>query len=371
MKVPYSYLMDQFSNPDKILADIREEITKKAELTIGPQVDEFERQFAALCGAKYAVGVASGTDALFLSLKALGIGAGDEVITAPNTFIATVGAIVASGAKPVYVDIDKEQFNIDANLIEKAITKKTKAIMPVHYAGSPANMKKVMEIAKKHKLLVVEDACQAISASIDGKIVGNFGSLAGFSLHPLKNLNVWGDGGLIVTNSKELREKLILLRNHGLKNRDEVEIYGYNSRLDTIHAIVGLNLIKQAEFITNTRIANAKKIDEGLADLKEYITIPERLKNVRHVYHLYIIRVKNRDGLLKYLIDNGVEAKVHYPIPMHLQNCSKNHGLKYKKGDFPICEAQCKEIISLPVHQHLSSEQVQYTIETVRKFYKK
>ena len=243
--------------------------------------------------------------------------------------------------------------------------------MPVHYAGSPANMAKVLEISKKHNIPVVEDACQAISAAIDEKIVGNFGSMAGFSLHPLKNLNVWGDGGLVVTNSQEHKEKLILLRNHGLKNRDEVEIFGYNSRLDTIHAIVGLNLISQAEFITNTRIKNALCIDKGLSDLKEFITIPERKKNIRHVYHLYIIRVKDRDKLLNYLIEKGVEAKVHYPIPLHLQNCSKNHGLKYKEGDFPICEQQCKEIISLPVHQHLTQEQVDFTIENVRKFYKK
>ena len=223
MKVKFSYLSEQFSNPDPILKKIKK-VVKTGNFTLGPEVKALESQFAKACGTSYAVGVNSGTDALFLSLKSLGIAPGDEVITMPNTFIATVGAIVASGAKPVFVDCDNE-YLIDIDKIETAITSKTKAIMPVHYAGHPVDMIKILKIAKRHNLYVVEDACQAISAAIDGKVTGSFGITGGFSLHPLKNINVWSDGGIITTNSKETYEKLLLLRNHGMKNRDEYSIF--------------------------------------------------------------------------------------------------------------------------------------------------
>ena len=365
MKVPYSYLIEQFARPAKILSDIKEQL-KKCDFTLGAEVEEFEKKFADLCGTKYAVGVNSGTDALFLSLKAAGILPQDEVITVPNTFIATLGAIVASGARPVFVDV-QEDYNIDPGKIEAAITEKTKAIMPVHYSGNPADMPEIMKIADKHNLTVIEDSCQAIGASINGKPVGTFGVASGYSLHPLKNLNVWGDAGLAVTDSEEIRNKFILLRNHGLKNRDEVQIFGYNSRLDTIQAIVGLHLIDQVEKITEKRIQFAKKYDDGFVDLMEFIILPPRRKNFRHVYHIYIIQVKRRDELLSYLIKNEIEAKIHYPIPLHLQEACKHFG--YKKGDFPVAESQAESIISLPVHQHLSPQQVEYVIQKVRDFY--
>src|SRR3989344_7618627 len=241
MKVKFSYLSEQFSNPDPILKKIKK-VVKTGNFTLGPEVKALESQFAKACGTSYAVGVNSGTDALFLSLKSLGIAPGDEVITMPNTFIATVGAIVASGAKPVFVDCN-EEYLINPSLIEAAITKKTKAIMPVHYAGHPADMKKIMAIARKYNLRVIEDSCQAVAATTDGRAIGSIGDTGGFSLHPLKNINVWADGGVITTNSKEIYDKLILLRNHGMTNRDEYEIFGYNSRLDTIQAVVGNHLI--------------------------------------------------------------------------------------------------------------------------------
>ena len=365
MKVKYSYLEEQFANPENILNDIRA-LVKKGDYTLGSTVSEFEERFAKLCNTKYAVGVNSGTDALFLSMKVLNIGTGDEIITVPNTFIATVGAIVATGARPIFVDVNAE-YNIDENLIEAAITSKTKAIMPVHYTGNPANMPLIMDIAKKHNLYVIEDACQAIGATVDGKPVGSFGIAAGFSLHPLKNLNVWGDGGVIVTNSQELVDKFKLLRNHGLKTRDEVEFFGHNSRLDTLQAIVGNRLMNDVEAINNTRIKNAKAFDDALSELGDYITIPPRKPNVRNVYHLYMIQVKDRDKLLAYLIENGIEAKIHYPIPLHLQKASENLG--YKEGDFPVCEAQCKSMITLPVHQHLTNQQILYIIDKIREFY--
>ena len=365
VKVKYSYLEEQFANPEDILNDVRA-LIKRGDYTLGSAVSEFEGEFAKFCNTRYAVGVNSGTDALFLSMKALNIGAGDEVISVPNTFIATVGAIVATGAKPVFVDVNAE-YNIDENLIEAAITNKTKAIMPVHYTGNPANMPVIMNIAKKHNLYIIEDACQAIGAAINGKPVGSFGLVAGFSLHPLKNLNVWGDGGVIVTNSQELADKFKLLRNHGLKGRDEVELFGYNSRLDTLQAIVGNRLMNDLEVINNARIKNAKTFDDAFSDLSGYITIPPRKPNVRNVYHLYMIQARDRDKLLTYLVENGIEAKIHYPIPLHLQKASEYLG--YKKDNFPVCEAQCKSIITLPVHQHLTEQAISYVIGKIREFY--
>jgi dTDP-4-amino-4,6-dideoxygalactose transaminase len=229
-------------------------------------------------------------------------------------------------------------------------------------------MPEIMAIAEQHGLSVIEDACQAISASIDNKTVGTYGRTAGFSLHPLKNLNVWGDGGIIVTNSEEVRDKLMLLRNHGLKNRDEVQIFGYNSRFDSIQAIVGTYLINELDTITATRIKWANTLDAGLAKLKEYITIPERKPNRRYVYHLYMLMVKERDELLAYLQEYDIEAKIHYPIPIHLQEAAQDLG--YKEGDFPVTEAQAKSIITLPVHQHLNQDQIDYMIETIHTFYR-
>lgn len=365
MKVKYSYLEEQFKNPQAIFAAM-EEVIKTGDYTLGKPVQEFEQRFADLVGAKYGIGVNSGTDALFISLKAIGVGAGDEVITTPNTFIATVGAIVAVGARPVFVDVTDE-FTINPELIKKAVTPRTKALIPVHYAGNPADMDKIMTIAQKHHIPVIEDACQAISAAIDNKCVGTFGLTGCFSLHPLKNLNVWGDGGIIVTNSEEMRNRLILLRNHGLKNRDEVVIFGYNSRLDSLQAVVGNHLIKDIHKITETRIKWAYKFDNSLSELKDFITIPKRRPYKRYVYHLYMVIAKDRDKLLSYLINNGIEAKIHYPIPLHLQPAAASFG--YKEGDFPVTESQCKSIITLPVHQHLTEEQIDYIIKKMKGFY--
>ncbi len=365
MKVNYSYLKEQFKDYKVIFKELGK-LVECGDYTLGKPVTVFERKFADLIGTKYAVGVNSGTDALFLSLKAIGIRPGDEIITAPNTFIATVGAIVAAGAKPVFVDVTDE-YTINPELIERAITKRTKAIMPVHYAGHPADMKDIMNLADKHGLPVIEDACQAISAAVGKKNVGTFGTTGCFSLHPLKNLNVWGDGGIIVTNSAEVRDKLALLRNHGLTTRDKVAIFGDNSRLDSLQAVVGNYLIDSVNKITNARIKWANRYDAALVDLGDFIKIPRRRPDKKYVYHLYILTVKRRDQLLSYLNKNHIDAKVHYPIPLHLQKAARNLG--YKKGDFPVTEAQSKSIITLPVHQHLSREQINYVIRKVKEFY--
>jgi dTDP-4-amino-4,6-dideoxygalactose transaminase len=231
-----------------------------------------------------------------------------------------------------------------------------------------ADMTAIAEIAQRHNLTVVEDACQAIAARLNDRPAGTWGLTSCYSLHPLKNLNVWSDGGVIVTHSDEVARRLRLYRNHGLANRDEVETFGINCRLDTLQAVVGNRLIGQVDFITSERIGNAARYDQAFRDLGDCISVPRRRPEVKHVYHLYIVRAKNRDGLLAYLNSKGVEARIHYPIPVHLQKAA--HHLGYGPGDFPKCEADCKEIVTLPVHQHLTPQEIDYTIEQVRAFYR-
>lgn len=367
MRVPFSYLDRQFQDVDAYLADLRA-FVPTGDFTLGKPLAEFERRFAELCRMPHAIGVGSGTDALAISLKMLGVGPGDEVITTPTTFIATVGAIVMTGARPVFVD-SEDGFVIDASKIEAAITPRTRTIVPVHYTGNVADMPAIEAVARKHNLQIVEDACQSILASLDDKPVGSWGATACFSLHPLKNLNVWADGGVIVTRSAELAEKIRLYRNHGLANRDEVVLFGCNSRLDTLQAVIGNRLIKQTDWITQQRIANAKRYDEAFADMGDQVRPPRRRPGVRHVYHLYVIRVEGRDELLAHLQRQGVEAKVHYPIPVHLQPAAKHLG--YQRGDFPVSERDARCIITLPGHQHLTAAEVDYAISQVRSFYGK
>ena len=364
MKVRYSYLPQQFADIDDLLAEIKA-FVPTGDFTLGKPLTEFERRFAELIGTRFAIGVGSGTDAIKLGLKAVGVGYGDEVITAANTFIATIGAINEVGARPVFVDCD-DTFCMDVSKVEAAITPKTKAIVPVQFTGYLTDMEKLMPIAEKHGLPVIEDACQGILAAQNGRNGGTWGAAGAFSLHPLKNLNVWSDGGVVVTNDPELDRKLRLLRNHGMRNRDEYELLGYNSRLDTIQAIVGNWLIGQTHDITNKRIANAGYYDQHLGALPQ-IRIPPRRADMRMVYHLYIVFAEDRDGLLKYCLERGIEAKVHYPIPLYLQDCVKFLG--HKPGDFPVTDRHTTEIITFPTDQHLSREEQDYVIETVRSYY--
>jgi aminotransferase EvaB len=365
MRVPFSYLDRQFADVDAYLADVRA-LVLSGDFTLGKAVAEFEARFAEMSGMPHAIGVGSGTDALILSLQILGIGPGDEVITSPNTFIATVGAIAMTGARVVFVD-SNEGFTIDADRIEAAITPRTKAIVPVHYSGNVADMPRIAEIAERHGLVIVEDAAQANKAARDGLPVGSWGATAAFSLHPLKNLNVWGDAGVIVTRSAELAEKLRLFRNHGLANRDQVLMFGHNSRLDSLQAVIGNRLIGQTDFITDAKIANARRYDAAFADLAPMVRVPRREPNVRHVYHLYMVRVERRDELLAYLVDRGISAKVHYPVPVHLQPAARELG--YGIGDFPVAEEDARALVTLPAHQHLTPDEIAYTIDAVRSFY--
>jgi len=365
MRVRYSYLKQQFSNSGDLWKKLKKFVAT-GDFTLGKELQIFEKNFAKLIGTKYAVGVNSGTDAIKLSLKALGIKKGDEVITAANTFVATVGAIVEVGAKPVFVDCD-DTFCMNVNLIEKKINKKTKAIVPVHFTGYMTNMPKLKKICKKYKIPIVEDACQSILANINNKNSGTWGEFGAFSLHPLKNINVWSDGGIITTNNYVQYKKLKLLRNHGLIDRDTVKISGYNTRLDTFQAVVGNWLLPKAKKIANQRIKNAKFYDNELSKISQ-ITIPPRPKNYKLVYHLYIIFAERRDDLLKYCLKKGIEAKVHYPKPMYLQESLID--LKHKKGDFPITDLHTKKIITFPCDQHLSKNEMNYVVKCVQSFYK-
>ena len=365
MEVKYLDLPAQFkANPE--VRRVIDEIFASGQFVLGPVLEEFERSFANLCGVKFAVGVNSGTSALFLALKVLGIGIGDEVISVPNSFVATVGAIATCGAFPRLVDVGQD-YNIDPAEIRKAINKKTRAIIPVHLTGNPARMDEINTIAKEHNLYVVEDAAQAVDASVNGKKVGSFGDLAAFSLHPLKNLNTCGDGGVVTTNSEQYYRQLLYLRNHGLKNRDEPLFFAYNCRLDSIKAAVANLQIKSIGEVTEKRNVNAALYDQGLGGLKGYVKIPERRPGVRHVFHTYVVQAERRNRLAEFLKGRGVETKVHYPIPLHLMEAARKLG--YKRGAFPVAEEQAGKIISLPVQHHLREEQIRYVISCVREFY--
>lgn len=366
MKVRYSYLRQQFENCDDLWQQLRD-FVPTGDFTLGKPLTEFEGRFAKLIGTKHAIGVNSGTDAIKLGLKALGVGHGDEVITTANTFVATVGAIAEIGATPVFVDCD-DTFCMDASKVEARITPKTKAIVPVHFTGYMTDMRKILPIAQRHKLAVVEDACQSILGAIDDRNAGTWGQAGAFSLHPLKNLNVWSDGGVIVTDDDRLAQHLRLLRNHGLSDRDTVSIFGYNSRLDTIQAVVGNWLIPQTRKIADQRIANARTYDRAFSKLSQ-LRVPPRPADMRIVYHLYIVFAQQRDALLDHCLKRGIEAKVHYPVPIYRQPALRHLG--YKLGDFPVSDRHTGEIITFPCDQHLSSEEINYVIDTVTEFYAK
>ena len=369
INISHNYLSEQFFDYKKIFKKI-EKVIKFNDFTLGSEVDEFEKNIEKLLRTKYVVAVGRGTDALMLSLKALGVREGDEVITTPYTFYATIGAIVSAGAKPVFVDVDQD-YNINVDKIESKINKKTKAILPVHWSGRICNMKKIKTISSKYKVPVVEDACHAISAKYYKNFAGKFGDFGCFSLHPLKNLNVWGDGGFVIAKNKKHYETLRLMRNHGLVSRNKNLIFGYNSRLDTIQAVVANHLFKKIKKITNNRIENSLYLEKRLKTIKG-LFFKERFKHLVEVFHLYEFRLQNsklRDPLVNYLRKNNIDAKIHYPIPMHLQPAAKKYG--YKKGDFPICEKIAKSTVSLPVHEYLDKKDLNKMISKIKFFMKK
>jgi dTDP-4-amino-4,6-dideoxygalactose transaminase len=366
MRVKYSYLKEQFADPaDGFFRDLRP-LIDSGEFTIGPFVEKFEREFADYIGVRHAIGTNTGTGALILCLKALGVGAGDEVITVTNTFIATAGAIAAVGARPVFVDCD-ERYQIAIDQIEGAITPRTRAILPVHWAGCSPDLPRIVAIADRHGLPVVEDACPAVGASIHGRKAGSFGRVNAFSMHPLKPLNVMGDGGVVVTDDDKIYEWLKLYRNHGLVDRDHIAFWGVNERLQPFQAVVGSRVLSGIEQIIERRNRNARLLDDGLRPLSQYIRTPERPAGYREAYQLYLASATRRDELLKFLVAREIECKVHYPIPLHLQQCAD--GLGYKEGDFPVAERQAREVITIPSHQHLDDAHMAFVVESIREFY--
>jgi len=362
--VQHNYLSQQFSDKDLILEKIKEVVTR-GDFTLGREVDKLEESFARLVGAKHAIGVGSGTDAIFLSLRALDLQPGDEVITTSFTFYATIGAIVTAGGTPVFCDIE-DDFNISVTRIKSLITEKTKAIVPVHWSGRPCEMNEMIEISEEFGIPIIEDACHSILAEYHGKKTGTFGITGCFSFHPLKNLNVWGDGGIITTNSDDMNLKIRLLRNHGLVDRDHCEVFAYNSRLDTIQAVVANHLLGKIEDITKARIAHADYLDKGLSHVSG-IEIPQRNPEIKEVFHIYSFMAENRDSLWDFLRENGIDAKIHYPIPMHLQPAARY--LNYKKGDFPVTERVANQTISLPVHEFVQLKDLDFMILKVKEFY--
>lgn len=363
--VPYNYLPNQFVNRVDIF-DEWKKLTDTSEYTLGPKVEEFERNFASFVGAKYCISTNNGTDALILALKSLGITNGDEVITVPNSFYATTGAIVACGAKPIFIDVDS-RYQMNAQLIESAITKKTKAILPVYWGGASPDMTAIVEIAKRNSLFVIEDACMGIGGSHQGISPGRYGDIGAYSMHPLKSLNVMGDGGMLTTDNTDLYNWMIEYRNHGMTDRDHIVRWGVNIRLQPLQAIVANLELPKIEKIVRDRNANAKYFDIALKQLDSKVTTPKRVTNDVETYSLYMVLCKERDNLIKYLREKKIDAKIHYPIPLHLQDAALNLG--YKVGSFPVAEDQAYKILTLPVHQYLDETQLKYVINSISDFY--
>ncbi len=361
--VPFVNLGAQFESLQQEFVDAFVRLGKQGAYILSDDVTQFEAGLAKLCQTKHAIGVGNGTDALILILKALDIGPGDEVITAPNSFIASAGAVAAVGAKVVFVDVG-EDYNIDVNLIEAAITQRTKAIIPVHLTGNPADMTAINRIAKKHQLYVVEDAAQAIGAKHHGQAVGGLGDAAAFSLHPLKNLHLMGDAGFISTNNTALFETILRLRNHGLMNRNESALWGLNSRLDAIQAAFGNIKLPHFDRWTKRFQSIAQRYRDALC---EVVQCPIVAQGNEAVYHNFVIQVPDRTQLMAYLADNSIETKIHYPIPLHLMEMSRSLG--YQKGDFPVTEWQSERIVSLPIYPELSDEQVDVVCDLIKQYY--
>lgn len=364
--IPLVDVKRQHDSLRKELDSAIKNVIDSSTFIFGEDLDKFEAEFAKFIGTKYALGVGNGGDALRLAILGLGIGKGDEVISVANTFAATIDAAILAGAKPVLVDCDK-YFNIDVDQIERKITKNTKAIIVVHLYGQPARMDKIMSIARKHKLFVIEDCAQAHGAEFKGKKVGSFGDCSCFSFYPGKNLGAMGDGGAIVTNNKKLYEKLQKLRFFGMgKHKYYHDIVGFNSRLDNIQAAVLRIKLKQLNSWNKMRRDAAKLYSELLADVVE---IPEEIEDCKHAYHLYVIKTKKRDELLKKLAGNEIYAGLHYPIPLHLQKAYKFLG--HKKGDFPLSEKYAKSILSLPLFPMITEEEIKKVSKSIHSFFEK
>jgi dTDP-4-amino-4,6-dideoxygalactose transaminase len=364
MKVPF---LDLKAHHDPILGEVEaaiHEVLLANAFAGGPFVSKFEADFAAFCGARHSIGLGNGTDALWLPLLALGVGPGDEVVTVPHTFMATAEAITYCGARPVFVDIDAATYTMDPARVEAAITPRTKAIIPVHLYGQPADMDPILAVAARHGLPVIEDACQAHGARYKGRPVGTLGQAGAFSFYPGKNLGAFGEAGATVTNDDALRKRIEMFRDHGQARKYYHDVVGWNARMDGIQGAVLRVKLKRLEWANDARRAHAALYRELLAGCPE-ISLPCEADYSHHVYHLFVVRVKNRDQVLQAMGDRGIGCGIHYPIPVHLQEAYRSLG--YKKGDLPVSEQSAAECLSLPMFPELTEAQICATAEALKE----
>ena len=376
--VPFFDLSVQFKSIEEEVKSALDEVFRTQQFILGSNVQALEETIAWYCGTRFAIGVASGSDALLLSLMALGIGSGDEVLLPPFTFFATAGSVSRLGAIPVFVDIDPETYNIDPSGIEEKISSKTKAIIPVHLFGQCADMDPLLKIATGRKLFVIEDAAQALGAEYqpiageDGRRAGQMGDLGCFSFYPTKNLGAFGDAGMVVTDNPDLSEKVRLLRAHGSQPKYFHKWIGINSRLDTVQAAILLVKFKYLEKWTGERQRKAERyrlLFQELLSSVEGIRLPTVQYQNRHIFHQYVIRVRERDRLRKFLAEEGIGTDIYYPLPLHLQECYTS--LRYRRGDLPNSEKASEEVLALPIYPELTEDQQIAVVDRIKAFYKK
>ena len=366
LRIPYVNLARQHQPLRDELLKAVAGVLDSGQFILGEETELFEKEFAAWCGARHAVGVNSGTDALILALKILGLGPGDEVITAPNSFLASASCIALAGATPGFADVRKD-LNLDPEAVAHAITPRTRAIIPVHLTGKPAPMKELMAVAQRRKLEVIEDAAQAVGARLDGKPVGTFGRVGCFSLHPLKNLNACGDGGMLVTNDDGLAQRARLLRNHGQPNRDDCAEFSMVSRLDSVQAAMLRVKLRQLDHVTTRRIANAQHYRRRLQNCPR-VQCPADGPGEFCVYHTFVVQADKRDELKRHLEQCGIGTAIHYPVPIHLMTVGRRLG--HKPGDFPVTERLAGRILSLPVYPELTRDQLDEVADAILDFYR-
>jgi len=364
VNVPFVDLRAQYATvADEVTAAARQ-VTETADFILGEELARFEADFADYCGTRYAVGTDSGISSLELTLRALGVGAGDEVIVPAHTFIATASAVSFTGARPVLVDIDPCSFGLDSDRVEAAITPRTRAILPVHLYGHPADLEPLLEIARRRHVFVVEDACQAHGARYKGRRVGAFGLAGCFSFYPAKNLGAHGDGGAVVTDDQDLAERVRMLRNYGQREKYHHAVLAYNRRLDTLQAAILRVKLRHLDRWNEARRRIAAIYGEGLRGTE--VRSPKVASDVEHVYHLYVIRTRARDAVRKHLAAQGVATGLHYPIPIHLQEAYRDLG--HRLGDFPEAERAAAEGLSLPMYPEMTPAQTEYVIEAIGTF---
>jgi dTDP-4-amino-4,6-dideoxygalactose transaminase len=364
MKVPFLDLKSHHEPLRDEIARAIQDVIDAAAFAGGPFVARFEADFAAYCDSPHAIGVGSGTEALWLTLLALGIGPGDDVITVPNTFMATAEAITYCGARPVFVDVDERTYTMDPAALKESVTWRTKAIVPVHLFGQPADIDPILEVAREHGLFVIEDACQAHGAEYRGRRVGTFGDAACFSFYPGKNLGAFGEAGAVVTNNSELQEKIRILRDHGQVQKYHHTMVGWNCRMDGIQAAVLRIKLLHLERGNQLRRSHAAHYDRALDSIEEVVT-PAQPAHVRHVYHIYAIRVQDRDEVIRFLGEKDIGCGIHYPVPIHLQEAYRRLG--YERGAFPVAERCATEFVSLPMFPELTLGQIEMVAEGVKE----